>query len=443
MQVRYGIYIMTKVPKHIFTAASSWIARAISASVQIVCIRCVVDALGPNGYSVFALLSALLAWAVLFDFGVGNALQNYISEKRVLGQAYYSHIWFAGKLCIASMVLILLILAPLSSILSPLYLKSANHLDVLNKWILFYLSMSVFTFATIGSVVYKIWYAEQKGWIANIVISASSLCGLLFVYLCGLSNTFNKVEFFILAFYVPQAVISFVCFIYRIINSRKYLCLNGDCSFNIVRDFLCRSSSFWGFTAISTVVLQADTLVLSQKISSDEMVLYFIMSKLFGLVGFVYTSLLQAIWPVCAELRILNQWGKLESLVMKYVFFGVALVVFSGACIYILRNHILNILSVRLASDIHPLLFVLFSAYLILRVWSDTYAMLLQSMNTLRPLWYIVPFQAVVSLGLQWYLADKFGIYGILTGLITSFICTVCIYLPIVYKRKVKELSYE
>ncbi|WP_422824300.1 polysaccharide biosynthesis C-terminal domain-containing protein [Xenorhabdus siamensis] len=87
-------------------------------------------------------------------------------------------------------------------------------------------------------------------------------------------------------------------------------------------------------------------------------------------------------------------------------------------------------------------MFLLFAAYFSIRVWSDTYAMLLQSMNELKPLWLIVPFQATLSFGLQWYLAGKFKIYGILIGLIISFILTVVIFLPIFYRKKVKELRY-
>ncbi|WP_421300351.1 MATE family efflux transporter [Aeromonas veronii] len=434
---------MKKIPNHIFVAGSSWIARFISVTVQIFCIRYVIDAQGYNGYSVFALLSSLLAWAVLFDFGIGNALQNYVSEKRTSGEEYYSYILFSGKLVLILLLLILIFLLPLSSILSSWYLKSSDYLSVDEKWSLFSYSISIFAFSSVGSMVYKIWFAEQKGWQANIVIAISSLLGLLLVYLSSVTPEYNSLQVIIIAFYLPQAIISFACLLYRLVDaaielqkSRKVVS-----HFNI-KPVLYRSSGFWGFTAIATVVLQADAIVLSQKISSNEIALYYIMAKLFGLAGFIYSALLQAVWPVCTELRMKREWGKLNALVKVNILVGSLFVLVSGIGIYIFKDYLLSMLSVKIENNISPWLFLLFTVYFILRVWSDTYAMLLQSMNVLRPLWYIVPFQALICLSMQWFLADYFGIYGIILGLIMSFLLTVCIYLPYVYKQKLKEISH-
>lgn len=434
---------MKKIPNHIFVAGSSWIARLISATVQIFCIRYVIDAQGYNGYSAFALLSSLLAWTVLVDFGVGNALQNYVSEKRTSGDEYYSYILFSGMLVLILLLLMLMFLYPLSSILSSWYLKSVDYLTIDAKWSLFYCSISIFAFSSVGSMVYKIWFAEQKGWQANIVIAISSLLGLLLVYLSSITPEYNSLQIIIIAFYLPQAIISFGCLLYRLVEaaielqkSRKVVS-----HFNI-KPVLYRSSAFWGVTAIATVVLQADAIVLSQKISSNDIALYYIMTRLFGLAGFIYSAVLQAVWPVCTELRIKREWDKLNALVKINVLVGTIVLLVSGAGIYFFRDFLFGVLSIKLESDISPWLFVLFTFYFILRVWSDTYAMLLQSMNILRPLWYIVPFQALICLSMQWFMADYFGIYGIISGLIMSFLLTVCIYLPYVYTKKLKEISH-
>lgn len=434
---------MGKIPKHVIVAGSSWVARLISATVQIFCIRYVIDAQGYNGYSAFALLSSLLAWAVLVDFGIGNALQNYVSEKRISGEEYYSYILFSGRLVLSLLFLMLMFLFPLSSILSSWYLKSADYLSIDTKWSLFYSSISIFAVTSVGSMVYKIWFAEQKGWKANIVIATSSLLGLLLVYLSSVTPKYNSLQVIIIAFYLPHAIISFGCLLYRLVDAAIELKKSKKSVSNVnVKPVLYRSSAFWGFTVIATVVLQADAIVLSQKISSNDIALYYIMVKLFGLAGFIYTALLQAIWPVCAELRMKKEWDKLNSLVKVNIFVGSVFVLASGIGIYMFRDLLLSMLSVKIENDISPWLFILFTVYFILRVWSDTYAMLLQSMNILRPLWYIVPVQALIGLSMQWFMADYFGIHGIILGLIISFILTVCIYLPYVYKQKLKEISH-
>lgn len=436
----HGLNKMIKIPRHILIAGSSWIARFISATVQVFCIRYVIEAQGHSGYSVFALLSSLLAWAILFEFGIGNALQNYISERIASGKEYYSYIWFLGRFSFIFALAMLVFVYPFSHELSSWYLKSAEHLSAESKSSLFYSTISIFAFGTVGSIVYKIWFAEQKGWLANLVIATASLFGIFFVYLCSITPEYNSLHFIIIAFFMPQVIISFSCFVFRIYNAKLNLSKNTN-SIN-VKPVFHRAFGFWGFAVIATIVLQADAIVLSQKISASNIALYFIMAKLFGIVSFIYSALLQAIWPVCTELRVKNEWAKLKSLINIYVSIGIFFVLFSGMTIYMLRSILFDFLSVKIDHDISPWLFVLFTVYFILRVWSDMYAMLLQSINFIRPLWYIVPIQALICICVQWYMADYFGLYGIISGLIISFLFTTCIYLPYTYRKKLKEISY-
>ncbi|WP_368163728.1 MATE family efflux transporter [Aeromonas sp. R6-2] len=436
----HGLNKMIKIPRHILIAGSSWIARFISATVQIFCIRYVIEAQGYSGYSVFALLSSLLAWAILFEFGIGNALQNYISERIASRNEYYSYIWYLGRFSFIFALAMLAFVYPFSDNLSSWYLKSAEYLSAEYKSSLFYFTISIFAFGAIGSIVYKIWYAEQKGWLANLVIAISSLLGLCFVYLCTITPEFNSLHFIIIAFFSPQAIISFGFFVFRFYNAKMNLVKN-KVSIN-AKPVFHRAFGFWGFAVIATIVLQADAIVLSQKISASDIALYFIMAKIFGMVGFIYSALLQAIWPVCTELRVKKEWVKLKSLSNTYVAIGFFLVLFSGIAIYTFRSILFDVLSVGIDYDISPWLFVLFTVYFILRVWSDMHAMLLQSINYIRPLWYIVPIQASICICVQWYMADYFGLYGIISGLIISFLCTTCIYLPYAYRKKLKEISY-
>ncbi len=57
------------------------------------------------------------------------------------------------------------------------------------------------------------------------------------------------------------------------------------------------------FSSLSIIVLQTDYIVMSQKLSAADIIKYTVTMKIFGLMFFIYTAVLQALWPVCAELQ--------------------------------------------------------------------------------------------------------------------------------------------
>nr|WP_143552015.1 MATE family efflux transporter [Salmonella enterica] len=85
---------------------------------------------------------------------------------------------------------------------------------------------------------------------------------------------------------------------------------------------LRRSSGFFLFTLLSIVVLQTDYMVISQRLTPADIVQYTVTMKIFGLVFFIYTAILQALWPICAELRVKQQWKKLNKMIGVNILLG-------------------------------------------------------------------------------------------------------------------------
>lgn len=433
-----------RVPNHIMVAASSWGARFVTASVQIVSIGIMIESIGNDGYAAFALLSALAAWAVLFDFGIGNALQNYISEFRAEGKEYGLYITVA---CLMSLVLLLVVIGllyPLSFELSDIYLKNVNTAAISHKSTSLYLSISLFILISMGSLLVKIWFAEQKGWQANILLALSSVTGLALVYLAWHGYAISNLNFIMLLFYGPAASFPLIFLFYRMTQFfYSFGVPSGRDIYTVASSIIRRGRAFWLFTLIATIVLQADYIVMSQKLNANDIVVYVLLMKIFTFISFFHSALLQALWPECVELRVRQQWSKLDGLVYRYIIIGVGLVISFTVAFLFLKSEIISFVSKGNVTDVDAGIVLMIGLYFIFRVWSDTYAMLHQSMNYLSPLWKLVPIQAVISLGLQWFLCDLIGLYGIVLGLILSFVLTVVVFLPLSYNKKIKEYMRE
>lgn len=427
------------IPKFILIAASSWISRGVSAVVQIMSVRYLLDILGQDKYAVFILLSGLLAWCNLSDLGIGNSVLSLISEKRAGNKKYKQLIFSCFVILIFVCVIVALLLWLLSSLLSDFYLKNFDTNIVSNKTVTFFVACLVFCLTTVGGGVYKIWYAEQVGWLSNLYPALASAIGFFGIYFLSVSEL--SIEYSILyvflVFFLPAALISIMLFvwkIYRIGNINISLSKN----IKIIKILVNRAKPFFLFSVMGVVVLQTDYLILSQKINPVDIVLYAILMKIFMVIYFIYSSVLQAWWPVCTELRIQKQWKKLKRNIIFIVMLGGFAMITLGLGVYYFQDFIFNALNLKNINHVGFGLFALFIFYFIVRVWCDIYAVLLQTMNYMRPLFIIVPIQVVINIVFQWFFSELWGLYGILMGLILSFLLTVVVFLPWCFNKRIK-----
>ncbi|QTL39797.1 MATE family efflux transporter [Xenorhabdus budapestensis] len=426
---------MLKIPNHLIVASSSWLSKIIIAGVQILSISYLMPLLGEDEYAVFSLLTGLLVWCSIVDLGVGNSLQNYISESRAKNENYDSYIKSSLHIIAVSFILFFFFFYLFSNILASFYLSSFDHLINGESGNLFFTASIIFSTISIGTVAYKILFAELIGWKANLYNAMSYLIGFLGITVVHKYNINTDINNSLIILYAPVGLISLSYISYRYLKL-----INVRTTWQSHLLILKRSIGFLIFSFLSILVLQADYIVISQKLSASDIVIYTVTMKIFGLVFFIYSAVLQALWPICAELRIKHQWAKLNKMIFVNIIFGMTFICISTLFIYFFKEKIISIISKEINYNLDASVYAIIALYFCIRVWCDTYAMLLQSMNSLKILWFFVPCQAVISGTAQWYLSEYLGVSGILLGLTLSFILTVCWGLPIAYINKVKKV---
>jgi O-antigen/teichoic acid export membrane protein len=172
---------------------------------------------------------------------------------------------------------------------------------------------------------------------------------------------------------------------------------------------------------------------------SEDIVLYSIFSKVFSTIHFIYAAALQALWPTLCEMLTAQRFKEVEKIMRNTAIVGggflliatIAVMSFSGAFLQFFAPHLTVSISLWTMG--------MFSFYYLLRIISDTYATMLMSASKLSIFLVLVPFQALISGMGQYYFSTRFGLDGILYGLILSFICTVLWGLPMAYHAQVKR----
>ncbi|MDD5491115.1 MAG: MATE family efflux transporter [bacterium] len=416
-----------KIPVHIWIAASAWGSRLITGLVQLFSMRILIGGLGTERYAVFVLLTSLIGWYTLADAGVGLSLMNYISEQRAKKESYARYVLMAALITLLELVAGLIILYGLGLLAAPIFLKQFGFLGQAEKIKLFYISGAILFSTSLCGLTYKIWYAEQKGYLANIVPAVASLLGLAGAWLVLRNPVTNKLYWSLLAFISPPLALGLGLFLFKIAFIGRE---NWHFEPAILAAIIKRAMRFFGFTLLGLVITQIDYLILSQTVKAYDIVIYNIVTKLYSFAFTIYAAVLAAWHPVNCEMYIRREFDKIKSNARLYALAGIGGMTLFIILLLVFKSYVGRIFSPNEIIVI-PGLFILFTGlYFIIRIWNDTFVTLLVSMNKFRQMFMIAPVQIAISLGLQIFLARQYGIYGIAAGLFIAYVLTSAWFLP-------------
>lgn len=420
-------------------AASSWGAKAIIAFVSFFNIRLISEALGLEGFAFYYLLIGLIPIFTLSDIGLGQSLQNYVSEARAKCENYDDIIsaTFVMALIFATGAFIFTLIC--GYFLAPRFLQQFQSVSQHEKYANFYCLAIIAISTSFASFVYKLWYAEQRGYLPNLLQSLAAIFSFGLIYTLVMYWKTENVLWYIILGNLPQAVFPMAAYLPRVVRCWR----RHSVSFSSLtyRPLLRRAIGFWSFNAVAVGVLHVDYIVLSQFVSPPDIVIYTIASRVINIGILLYTGILLAVWPISAELNAKQKYNEIVSLsrkLSKYILgFTLAFTIF----LLLTRDVLVGILLPD-QNVILPFWFVLLLGIsMLVRAWTDINAVLLQSMNETKPLLIWASMQAILSISLQIILAPLLGIYGIVIGIAASFLLTVGWALPVKLTSLLRQTS--
>ncbi|MDR2425603.1 MAG: MATE family efflux transporter [Endomicrobium sp.] len=412
-------------PRHLVVAASAWIARIITALIGIISVRTLLLYLGEERYAAYAIVYSLIGWFALCDLGIGFSLQNFISECRARNESYTRYLKSALQVICAAFIVSCAALLCFSGVIQDKLL--VNYESVKNSNIILILGF-IFILTAFANVVYRVYYALQKGYISNIFPALANTVSMIAIVLF---NRYYPVKGNVLAalliFSVPQLTIAAIPFI-KIF--RQTFAGIFNINYPDIKELITRSLKFSGFAVMAAATLGIDYIIMSQTINAASIAEYNILNKLFVLLLSIHSAVLMAAWPVFSELNVNRQFLVIKKMIVKYIIFGFFIITAGAALFYIFSDNIIKILAPNTNIAPSTVIFMLFGIYSFLIIWTSTFSVFLQSINVLKIFWIFVPIQALISITAQYFLSIKYGVHGILLGLIASFIFTTFIALP-------------
>jgi O-antigen/teichoic acid export membrane protein len=414
--------------RHVWTSISGWGSRLLVALSQLLVIRILTDSLGMEEYAVFAIMAGIAGWFALADFGLGTGLQNTVSELRANKVDYTQFLRRLAPSVAAMFVLSASISAALAFVVGPVLFRNFPAVPH-NQQIACFLATSVLLTGTaIGSIAYKLWIAEGRGYAGNIAQGVGAAFGLAAVYAVSTSAIQDKLLASLIAFFLPNCLFSVASIGIKLARAPKQA---APAESDLLRKIRKRSLSYFAFAACAMGVVQVDFFVMSQLLGAGEIAAYSVVSKVYLFVFYLFSAVLTALWPLFAEAATLKAWPQLQAMLRRTLMLGIGFGLLSGVALFVCMDWILALLAPELGLTAPAGLLALFGVYNLVRIWTDTFATVLQSANDYKPLVMTVPFQALASAGLQTLLVPVLGIQGVVIGLVASFLLTVSWVLPI------------
>lgn len=421
--------VLSRPSSETWVSVAAWASRIGSAPLNFITLALAANYLGASGYGQIAVLAGASTWFAFVDLGFATTLQNELSRRRGLGLPVDEVV--AGALGLTTAILVVGLpvmlgwgwLAPAAVLAGKSEFSGATLIALafitgLSAWLSAAAQISVRLLIALGAgrTPYGILFVSAVvsfGLMQWVIATGQPLSPLV---ICAI-------------LYLAPAVgtgVNIVLLMHRFPSFRDAL----RARFELLRGLWPKARKFLLFFLLGSIVLQLDYIVLGRLVASDEVAQYSFASKIVHFATVLYLLSLCVLWPRCSELIAQKRPEAVRALVQPYLRWGMVVLAGIVAVVALYRNELFPVLGVPLEAVPSALLVVSVGIYSVIRIWTDTFAMILQASGHIDVLLRIVPVQAVISIFCQVGLCQRYGVAGVPAGVAISFILTVAWYLP-------------
>lgn len=425
--------MILRLPVPVLVSFSAWMSKAAILLIRFFSIPWLISYLNPDNYAVFTVFLSLEGWLLLLDLGLGSSLQNFFSEQKARLSDPLPYL-VIGK------HLILVFFFLFSAVLLLFH-------ESLEKWILgtdqgLLLFPSIFfLISSLGSIAYKVLYADRRGYIPHIFQALSAVLSFFSLLIFGKFYQGEQKLYWccwIWALYPALfAVVAYVLAFKK--HKAKDLWKKKYYLFSLriyLHSLFSRSRKFWIFSVWGACILLMDYFIMLRTLNSEDIIIYSVISRIFNTSFFLYNATLLAFWPHCCEWVTQKKYFKAFRFLKFNMLLGLFLITATAFALWMLLPYIKVCLMKNAALQISFRTIALFTMYFLIRVFCDAFGILFQSISAMRIFFLFLPFQAVLSGAGQFILSSRLGVDGILIALSLSYLCTVFWILPLAAYRQ-------
>jgi O-antigen/teichoic acid export membrane protein len=388
--------------------------------LMIVNTRLLVQLVEMRGLAAHAIIASFITWVALLNFGVPFSVQNLISRFRADGHQ------LDEIRQTASSITVLLGLAFLPVVLVTAFLVR-RYLLADYPFVSFPALAFAFTclfVGGLGTVYMSMLYAEHRGIWPNVYPAATTFLVFVMLLICKHYAVINF-NWILALYFLPNAFFAVLAF--NLLGLRLRVHLETALARTIIRD----AKGFALIATLGALTLSVDYIILSRILPPTDVATYSLTSKIFLVIQAIHAVVLNSAWTPLSDLFFARKLRAARHRAIQLGALGVTLSVCWSAIVLVAAPHIYRLLAPNSVIQVSSGFLLLWVGYIVIRTWSDSFYIVLQSFGDTKALRRYMFFQAPISIGLQWLLGTRYGMQGILVGVSLSFVLTCAWYLPL------------
>jgi O-antigen/teichoic acid export membrane protein len=314
----------------ILSGSSNVVLKIITSLSSLISVPMVIGCCGKELFGLWMLITSIVGWMQLSDFGLGRGVVNILAED--YGKDDYSS---ASSHIKTSLIILLLIL--LVGIFPVFIIAKYLPWEVIIKSNdAFYLEMAQNCFIIVGlffllnlaaGLIVNIFNAFQRLYVANLVNTVCSILSLLAIYICVLT----KAGFLIMIFWVSAVTfLGYLCLWYVFFKMFPEINFKAPVNKKNLLKVSTISGPFFIFQIASLLVNQCYNVIISAVAGLTLVADYNILVRIFSLISFSAAAISTPFYPAIREAyeRKDFKWGE-KSIWRAFFIRNSVLVVFS------------------------------------------------------------------------------------------------------------------
>lgn len=281
---------------------TSFFFRIASAVCAFLLVPITLDYLDQSLFGLWMTILAFLNWTSVFDLGINNGLKNqliyaFAKEDRKSARNIISTTYSIMFVFVFSLLLILLISAGFVNWNAVFdYDGSANLL-----WVVV-IPLSFFILKLYTDLVYAVILADQRPGLFNFLFFLINLMSLAAVFLLPYFNISNRLFAVSSVLGITPFAISFLANVYFFLTSYRDIRpkLFGG-SKQYINETLLQGFKFFILQLSVLVVFSTDNFIIIHLFNAEEVTVYNICYKFFGIFTIVWTVILTPFWAAFGD----------------------------------------------------------------------------------------------------------------------------------------------
>lgn len=394
----------------------SFVWKGISIGVSFLLVPLTIGYVNPTRYGIWLTLSSIIAWFSFFDIGFSNSLRNKFAESKATNnfqkaKAYISTIYAS--------------LAIIFSIVWGLFFFANKYIDwavVLNtppemRHELSQLAMVVFSFfclqfilKTISTVI----LADQQPAKAAFYDMLGQVISLGVIFLLT-KTTSNSLIFLGMAIGgAPIVVLIMASIVLYSTDYNKFAPSISSVDFGLIRDILDLGVKFFIIQIASIVIYQTNNIVITQVCGPQEVTIYNIAYKYFGMLTMGFSIVIAPFWSAYTEAQALRdyQWMRNIHKKLKMAWLFMAII----ASIFLVLSSLIYKLWIRdqvvIPFSVSSFVFV----YVLIFNWCAIFSQILSGLGKVKIMLYSAIIGCVINIPIAYSLGKIWGIIGVVSS---------------------------